>query len=244
MIYGVQAERMERFESWAFGSASFATAVSEPDALALGNLGARDVTVVPNGVDLDQFRPSDPSAPEDLLVFTGSMDWRPNQDGIRWYLEEVHPLLQGRVDTPLVVVGRNPPTWLSPDQLPPDVQVTGTVPDVRPYLDRAAVFVVPLRAGGGSRLKILEALAAGKAVVSTTVGAEGLDLENGKHLVLADTPEEFATAVEELCSDRDRARALGKAGRLRMEERYGWDAIAEIQAGVWERALRSGESEA
>jgi glycosyltransferase involved in cell wall biosynthesis len=240
LVYRVQADRMANFERWAFGNAAFATAVSEPDALALGELGARDVTVVPNGVDLEFFRPPPGDGPEDLVVFTGSMDWRPNQDGIRWYLDEVHPLLRGRVEAPLVVVGRNPPSWLSEDHLPPDVEVTGSVPDVRPYLERAGVFVVPLRAGGGSRLKILEALAAGRAVVSTTVGAEGLDLEDGKHLVLADTPEIFAAAVEGLLGDRDRARALGLAGRKRVEDRYGWDAIAEIQAGVWRRAAASG----
>jgi glycosyltransferase involved in cell wall biosynthesis len=124
-----------------------------------------------------------------------------------------------------------------PGGLPPNIRVTGTVEDVRPYIARGEVYVAPLLAGGGSRLKILEALAMGRAVVSTTVGAEGLDVVADRDLVLADDPGAFADAVVALLDDAPRRRALGKAGRKLVESRYDWDVIAEVQARLWTRLI-------
>jgi glycosyltransferase involved in cell wall biosynthesis len=120
------------------------------------------------------------------------------------------------------------------------VIVTGTVDDVRPWIARAPVYVVPQRVGGGSRLKILEALAMGRPVVSTTVGAEGLAVESGRHLVLADTPEDFAGAISTLLIDAPRRRALGAAGRALIDAEYRWEQIAPLQGALWRRAMAGG----
>ena len=193
-LFWVQAVLMERFERQVFSRAQFATAVSENDAATIRSMGTPQVIVVPNGVDALAYAP--PAVESSLprsLVFTGSMDWRPNQDAIRWFIDAVHPVLLQQGDYRLHVVGRAPPDWmLDRTAIPSQIVVTGTVDDVRPFITGAAVYVVPLRAGGGSRLKILEALAMGRAVVSTAVGAEGLDLEPGTHVVIEDTADGFA----------------------------------------------------
>jgi glycosyltransferase involved in cell wall biosynthesis len=164
------------------------------------------------------------------------MDWRPNQDAIRWFIKDVHPLLKSSINYRLYVAGREPPRWLlDPSFTPAEVTVTGTVADIRPWIARGSVYVVPLRTGGGSRLKILEALAMERAVVSTTVGAEGLDVEPARHLLLADTAEDFARTVLALLADPERRRMLGRAGRELVESRYAWDRIASIQGDLWRR---------
>jgi glycosyltransferase involved in cell wall biosynthesis len=169
------------------------------------------------------------------------MDWRPNQDAIRWFIDEIHPLLRAETEYRLFVVGRTPPDWLRDRTLvPAEIEVTGSVDDIRPWIARASVYVVPLRAGGGSRLKILEALAMARPVVSTTVGAEGLELEGGRHLLLADSPSEFTKAILELLGNPEHRSALGKAGRALVEETYDWKCIAPLQAAVWRRAIVAG----
>lgn len=184
-------------------------------------------TVVPNGVDLDYFRPfPDPPVPY-RLVFTGSMDWRPNQDAMRFFLTRIYPRIKrAEPRASLVIVGRQPPRDL--ERLAaehPDVRVTGTVPDVRPYLASAAVYIVPLRVGGGTRLKILEALAMAKPVVSTTVGCEGLALTPERDLLVADEPDAFAAAVLRLFNDPALADRQRQAGSGVVRAAYGWDSI-------------------
>lgn len=243
-LFRMQALLMERFERRVFSRAAFATAVSESDAAVIRRMGTPEVVVVPNGVDAVAYVP--PSVESSLprsLVFTGSMDWRPNQDAIRWFIDVVHPLLVEQGDYRLHVVGRDPPDWmLSPGAIPSQIVVTGTVDDVRPFIAAAAVYVVPLRAGGGSRLKILEALAMGRAVVSTTVGAEGLDLAPGTDVVIEDTAERFAGAIMELWGDRSRRNVLGSNGRTLIEERYRWEQIAPLQGALWRRAISTAGS--
>ncbi|MCU0223442.1 MAG: glycosyltransferase [Acidobacteria bacterium] len=241
-----QALCMERFERSMFARAPHATAVTERDAQVLRSWGCPDVEVVPNGVDTAYFVPWPETAGAQggdgrTLVFTGSMDWRPNQDAIAWFAHAVHPLLAQAGPYRLTVVGRNPPGNLSENlSLPAEIVLTGTVDDVRPYLGEAAVFVTPLRVGGGSRLKILEALAMGKAVVTTSLGAEGLDLTDGRDLLRADDPRAFAETIEALWRDPARAHALGLAGRDAVLAAYDWDALYSRQARLWDRALRRG----
>jgi glycosyltransferase involved in cell wall biosynthesis len=238
-LFALQAALMKRFEHRVFAGCRHATAVSDGDAEIIRSLGCREVTVIPNGVDAEMYSPpgTDTPAPRSL-VFTGSMDWRANQDAIRWFIDAVHPILSRDGDYRLHVVGRTPPAWmLDRAVMPLEIIATGTVDDVRPYIADAAVYVVPLRVGGGSRLKILEAFSMGRAVVSTTVGAEGLDVESGKHLLLEDTAEGFASAVTALWRDAGRRRALGMAGRTLIEERYRWEQIAPRQGEVWLRAI-------
>jgi glycosyltransferase involved in cell wall biosynthesis len=153
-------------------------------------------------------------------------------------MDAVHPILLRDGDYRLQVVGRTPPAWMQDRAvMPAQITATGTVDDVRPYIGAAAVYVVPLRVGGGSRLKILEAFSMGRAVVSTTVGAEGLEVEPGTHLLLEDTAEGFAAAVTALWNDAERRRTLGLRGRALIEARYRWEQIAPRQGEVWRRAI-------
>jgi len=225
---GRQATKVERFEREAFKTVDGATGVSSDEAAAIKSFNpGLPVQVVENGVDLEYFKPDAAAPRDDHLVFTGAMDWRPNQDAVVYFVNRVFPLLRAEFPAlQVTLVGREPPRHVLDLGRTDGVTVTGTVDDVRPYIAQAAVYIVPLRVGGGSRLKILEALAMKKAVVSTSVGAEGLELDGGRHLELADTTEQFAQTVSKLLRDPERRRQLGEDGRKLVEERYGWDAIA------------------
>jgi len=243
---GLQWLKMERFEASACRRFDEVGCVSEEDALVMRDrFGCRNVAVVPNGVDPDYFAPGGTAPSPHSMVFTGSMDWRPNQDGIGWFVKEVLPLVRKNLpDASLDVVGRNPPTdltrlWLSQE----GVTVSGTVPDVRPHIARASLYVTPLRVGGGSRLKILEALAMGLPVLSTTVGAEGLQLCDGEHLVLRDDPQSFARQAVAMLAEPERYVDMARRGRERVLEQYGWDGIAPRLEKSWERAVANHASE-
>ena len=231
-----QWRRMERFERQECRRFDRVVAVSRTDALAIEReYGVGPVADVPTGVDIEYFRPTAGAIREPHnLVFTGSMDWLPNEDGITWFVDDVLPLVHERIpDVTLTVVGRNPPPRIQ--QLATHdrrLRVTGSVPDVRPYMDSASVFVVPLRVGGGTRLKIYEALAMEHPLVSTTIGAEGLPLEDGKHMLIADDAARFAQAVLSLLEDPARATAMGRAGAAYVRENFGWDAAAEAFARI------------
>lgn len=224
-----QMEKMERFERGAFGSADGATAVSERDAEVIRSFNPRMlVSVIDNGVDLDYFAAAtDDRRRSSKLVFTGAMDWRPNQDAVMFFVDAVYPLLREKYPgIEAAFVGRNPPGQIARLGTMAGITVTGTVDDIRPHVRDAAVYVVPMRIGGGSRLKILEALAMGIPVVSTTVGAEGLDVMDGENILIADSPVEFVRQVGNLLGNRELAARLGSAGRELVERRYGWDFIA------------------
>jgi glycosyltransferase involved in cell wall biosynthesis len=156
------------------------------------------------------------------------MDWMPNEDGITWFVDDVLPRIHARMpDVTLTIVGRHPPPRIQ--QLAKQdsrLEVTGSVPDVRPYLERAAAFIVPLRVGGGTRLKIFEALAMELPLVSTTIGAEGLPLQDGYHLVIADAAQQFAESILELLADTERAGSLANAGADYVRSHFGWDRAA------------------
>jgi glycosyltransferase involved in cell wall biosynthesis len=215
-------------EADACRQADLTVAVSEDDRRRLQAVapGIR-ATSIPTGVDTKYFTPSDDGGRPDHLVFSGSMDWHPNEDAVVYFADAILPRI--RADVPgvsLTVVGRDPSVRLREIASRTGIYVTGTVDDVRPSIAEAAVYVVPLRAGGGTRLKIFEALAMGKAVVSTTVGAEGLALEPGRHFVPADGPGDFADAVVALLRDPERRRALGRAGHDLVEAHYSWPTVA------------------
>jgi glycosyltransferase involved in cell wall biosynthesis len=197
--------------------------------------GVTRVSAVPTGVDLDYFRPNPGGdyTPREL-VFTGSMDWFPNEDAIVHFAHEVLPRIHKAVpDVTLTIVGRNPPPRVRAlAERDPSVRVTGGVPDVRPYLERAALFVVPLRIGGGTRLKIYEAMAMGRPVVSTSIGAEGLPLRDGLDLRLADGDEPFAAAVIELLEQPLKAQMIAMRGAQRVRSEFGWEHAAEAFARV------------
>jgi glycosyltransferase involved in cell wall biosynthesis len=184
---------------------------------------------VPTGVDTDYFAPAAPHPTDSRdLVFVGSMDWMPNDDGIRWFAQAVFPLVRQRQpDATLTVVGRSPSADMQRlAERTPGIRVTGSVPDVRPYLQRAVASVVPLRIGGGTRLKVFEAMAAGAPVVSTAIGAEGLPVQHGRHLLIADSPEAQAEAIVHLLTDRASALAMADRAREYVCTHCSWNAVA------------------
>jgi glycosyltransferase involved in cell wall biosynthesis len=226
-LLAAEWRRMRRYEARACRLARLTVAVSEADrALLAANAPSADIRAIPTGVDAAYFHPNGTAEKPGRLVFTGSMDWYPNEDAIIHFMDAILPHLRRRVPgLTISVVGRNPSDHLRTLGASKGVQITGTVDDVRPYVAEAAVYVVPLRIGGGTRLKIFEALAMGKAVVSTSVGAEGLPLTPGQHFLQADSPDDFAKAVLALLEDVPRRRAIGEAGRRLVEARYSWEQI-------------------
>ena len=186
------------------------------------------ITVIPTGVDLEYFSQVPDEERADAIVFTGSMDWMANEDGVRYFVRDILPRIRSEVPgATFWVVGRNPSARLQAlDSHEAGVRITGTVQDIRPYLNQGSVYVVPLRVGSGTRLKIFEAMAMGKAIVSTTIGAEGLPVTHEENILLADDPGEFAGQVISLLRDRGRRRTLGRASRRLVEDRYSWKAAA------------------
>ena len=227
-LLALEWRKMRSYEARACARAAVTVAVSEPDrALLNASSPGADIRAVPTGVDTAYFHPNGAIEAPATLVFTGSMDWYPNEDAILHFIETILPAIRREVPAvSLAVVGRDPSERLRAAAATAGIRVTGTVPDVRPYVAEATLYVVPLRVGGGTRLKIFEALAMGKAVVSTGVGAEGLPIESGQHFLQADSPEGFAQAVIALLKDPGRRQALGLAGRRLVEERYSWSHVA------------------
>jgi sugar transferase (PEP-CTERM/EpsH1 system associated) len=198
--------------------------------------------VIPNGVDSSFFRPSEESPGRHSLVFTGAMNYFPNVDGIVWFLNEIFPLIRAQVpDVRMSVVGGSPPKQLQ--SLASDsVTITGYVEDVRPFVHRASIYVVPLRMGGGTRLKVLEAMAMNKPVVTTSVGCEGIDVRDRETVLVADSPEKFADSVVELmCSDDLRRRLVARSGEL-VRAKYEWSVIGKCLDGVYESIMSSHSS--
>ncbi|MFZ1983220.1 MAG: glycosyltransferase family 4 protein, partial [Desulfatitalea sp.] len=213
--FWLQWKKMARFEKAAFADFRRIAAVSEQDRAIITRWVSPDkVKVIENGVDIDYFQPSLEKPEPGSLVFTGSMDWRANVDAMIYFLDQVWPLLLAKCpQARLCIVGRNPlPVLKARVQGESRVLLTGTVDDVRPYIAKAAVYIVPLRVGGGSRLKILEALSMRKAVVSTTIGAEGLELEAGRDLLVADHPRDFCNRILSLFHDEELRTRLGENG--------------------------------
>lgn len=230
---------LERFEQAACRRADAVLACSEDDLRQLQPMApATPMKVVANGVDLAENRPAAaPPSRRDQLVFVGQMGWFPNRDGMAWFLREVFPaILHKRPATRLLLVGKSDGLEI-PGDVAGNVVATGFVPDLRPSVQESAVYVVPLRAGSGTRLKVLEAMALGKAIVTTRIGSEGIDLEDGVHARFADTPDGFAAAVLELLDDPAAVDRLGHAARRRAEERYGWEAIGAGLRGFYDGVL-------
>lgn len=230
----VQWQKLRSYEASVCRRAHHVLAVSQADARALRRLvPGLDVTVIPNGIDTDQYQPA-PRAQKPTLVFTGKMDFRPNVDAVRWFADAIWPRVLAEVPgAHFFVVGQRPHPQIENLSADPSVTLTGWVEDVRPYITQAAVYVAPLRMGSGTRLKLLEAMALGKAIVSTRLGAEGLTgldedkvADRGELVAVDDNdPAAFAEAVVALLRDPDRRAALAVAARAFVKAHYDWRVI-------------------
>jgi glycosyltransferase involved in cell wall biosynthesis len=235
-----QRRKYERFERHAFASVSRVVTVSAEDAeLAHERFGASNIDVVDNGVDVDYYRDVRPESHSYDILYLGALDWRPNLDALGLLLDIVFPAVRASLpQARLRIVGRRPPVWLRERIVGMEgVELHADVPDVRPHLAASAVLAVPLRIGGGSRLKILEALAAGLPVVSTRVGAEGLALSPEEDYTLADTPEEVAAALIDVLQRPASRQAQAEHGRYSVGTQYDWRTLADRLERVWEKTV-------
>jgi glycosyltransferase involved in cell wall biosynthesis len=230
----IEGAKVRRMEARIFGRAHLSMACCADDANILKSLrpGLR-VLLIPNVVDVSGYEAGAKEAP-DTLIFVGSMDSIANRDGLQYFVREIFPLIQKEVPTVrLVAAGRNPSSQFRAQFA--DVRAlefTGTLSDIRPVIASAAVSVIPLRIGSGTRLKILEGAAMGKAMVSTTLGAEGLEFEAGKEIVIADRPQDFSQQVVALLRDPDQRKRLGEAARRRVVADYDLSALRQSVAAV------------
>ena len=210
-------------------------AVSETDRDAFASfVEPGKLAVIPTGVDVDYFHPTPVEETANSLVFTGSMDWLPNEDAILYFVDTILPLIKKQCpEVCLEVVGRSPSRKLQAlAERERSLRLTGWVEDIRPFVARGSICIVPLRIGGGTRLKIFEAMAMSKAVVSTSVGAEGLPVQSGENIIVADTPNDFAQSVVSLLRDPNQRRQLGTSARALVQEKYSWPKVAESFAST------------
>jgi len=242
----IEKERVKKYEAMLVERFDFTLAVTEIDRQALlkavhehhptASLADDKIQVIPIAIDAQKTPPVE-GKPGSLNILTlGTLHYPPNVNGIRWFINEVFPIIQKSVkDVSLTVIGKNPP----PDFLQASeashgaIQVTGYVPDLRPYLENATVMVVPVLAGGGMRVRILEAFANGMAVVTTTIGLEGIEAESGRDVLVEDTPAGFAEAVVRVLSDPELQRALGANGRALVNRQYDWRAVLKKLDAVY-----------
>ncbi len=241
-----EVAKARRFERWAVGAFDVVITVSDEDAEALageaGETPPGRLVVVPNGVDTSRY-PSAPLPDRPSVVMTGSLHYGPNVDGAQWFVQQVFPRIREQVpDATLDLVGRAPPPEVRALAERPGVAVHGDVPSVAPWLERCRVAIVPLRIGTGTRLKALEAMAAGRPVVGTTLGLGGLGLVDGVQARIVDDPVLMADAVVELLRDDAQAAKLAHAGRALAEQRFEWSEIADAMAHQLLAVLESSPS--
>jgi len=235
-----QARKIENLERFWYPKADHCIAVSEADGKIIEGYGAK-VTVVDNGVDIDYYDIKSGNVDENMIIFVASYETFSNQDAAYFFLEDVFPELHRKLPAIHVwFVGKDPPNRLKNYETRyPAVHVTGTVPDVRDYLSKAALCFVPLRIAGGSRLKILEAMAIRKAVISTSIGAEGLKIKNKENIILADTPVEFSQKIEDLLFNKQLRMNIANSAWDLVKNQYDWPVLAKIMNNVWIDVLKN-----
>lgn len=236
-----QYRKFRSFERRVFGKVSGVVCVSEEDAkLAISEFSPRRVWVVDNGIDRAYFEQANGERLANTILFLGSLEWRPNLDAVKLLLDSIFPEVRRIMpDAKLQIVGRRPPQWLKDAAAcTANVELFADVADVRPYLAAASVMAVPLRVGGGSRLKILEGLACGLPVVSTPVGCEGLAIRTGKELSVIEDPHQFAKGLCDAIRRPEESRAMAEAGRRLVYEKYDWDVLANRLETTWDQVIR------
>jgi glycosyltransferase involved in cell wall biosynthesis len=247
-VLALEAGRVKRYEGKVIRQFDQTMAVTEIDrhALSIAAFSNPDdasppspaIPVIPIAVDTNQLRPVERRSGSTGIVTLGTLHYPPNADGIRWFMHEVFPLIQAQVpEATLTIIGKNPPKDFleRASHQPQSVRVTGYVPDLTPYLEQAALMVVPVRAGGGMRVRILEAFARAIPVVTTTIGLEGIDAQPGEEVLLADTPSDFASAVVQLLQDESLQARLATQGRKLAEENYDWRVVLKAMDTIYEQ---------
>ncbi|MEM7034391.1 MAG: glycosyltransferase, partial [Chloroflexota bacterium] len=226
----VQTQRLKAYERWVSQTADRVVVCSQADQLALKQLDSTlDIAIIPNGVDLPSYRTYDGPIETFDLVFTGKMDYRPNIDAMLWFGQEVFPkILAQRPSTTFAIVGQKPHVRLDPLRKNPAITITGFVDEVMPYIYGAKVFVAPFRIGGGTRLKLLEAMAMQKPIVATTVGAEGYPIRAGTEMMIADDQDQMAQVIVSLLDDSTERERLGKSAFEFVEAHYSWGKIVPL----------------
>jgi glycosyltransferase involved in cell wall biosynthesis len=233
----LQYEKVKQYERTMCGYYDRVFAITQDDEERLRRLNKSiKTTVIPAGVDTAYFA-SKQTIEEYSILFLGSLDWQANIDGLLWFIEKIFPLvLKQDLSVKLLIVGKNPVGKIMALRSS-QIEVHPNVPDVREYIEKAKVFIVPLRIGGGMRLKILEAFAMQKAIVSTSVGCEGIEVENDKELMIADDEQSFAEQVISLLSDGGKRKRLGNQGYELVKRKYSWERVAKSFEAVYEELV-------
>lgn len=237
LYYKMEAKKLKRYEKVHAKRFTINFTVSEDDKKILQELIPNcRIEVIPNGVDTEYFRRGDKEPFPKSLLFAGGMNWYPNRDAILYFCTEIWPLLKKELpEISLTVVGAKPPKeLLGMARRDPNITVTGFVDDVRPYFENAEIYVCPMRDGGGTRLKILDTLSMGTALVSTRMGCEGIDVTPGRDVLTAETPEEFAIQIKKVLHDPELRKRLCREGRRLVEEKYSWECIGKKLRSVYE----------
>jgi len=235
----LQAKRLQVYEEAESGKYAVNIVMSEKDGEELKKINPHvNIEVVPNGVDTTYFTP-DHGEETKSVIYTGGMNMFANRDAVLYFLNEIWPAIKAKEpDVQFYAIGQDPPPELAQiSRRDPHVIVTGYVDDIRPFVSKAAVYVVPLRVGGGTRLKILDAMAMGKAIVSTSIGCEGLEVSNGENILISDNPTAFVENTVELLKNMRKRGDLGAAARRLVESKYGWETIGRTLQQVYEKAV-------
>lgn len=233
----LQIPRLARLEGRACRGADRVLCVSAQDARALRALApAIEPVIIPNGICVSDYEPAEFAGPQKpAVVFTGKMDYRPNVDAVLWFARRILPAIRSRAaEIEFHIVGKNPHPSVEALRGRPGIVITGEVDDTRPLIAQAAIYIAPLRMGGGTRFKLLEAMALGKAIVSTTIGAEGFEVVGGREMAIADRPDEFAGEVMRLLEDEAARTRLGRAAR-EFVQRYDWEQIVPKVEATYRR---------
>jgi len=237
---GIQWLKLKAFEQSAMNKFDGCVVVSELDKELLIKMGVKSrLFVVPNGTNTKFFKPNSGKVVENSVLWIGHMDVHTNKDAVLYFWKDIYPILKREYpQVKMTFVGTAPPKEIADAvQKDPQVKATGFVDDIRPYIDEAAVMVVPIRIGSGTRLKILDAMAMGKAIVSTSVGCEGLNVNDGKDILIADSPEDFAGKTIELLKNADKRVNLER-NAIELAKSYNWDLIGEKQEAAYEDVMR------
>lgn len=240
VYFFMQFFKMKIFEERILKKFDLCIAVSSNDKdYFINKFGLKNVRVISTGVDIQYFTPHLEMQQENTLVYVGNINWFPTEDALSYFIKEIHPLIKKECNSlKLYIVGLAPAKKVfSLAKKDNNVIVTGTVDDVREYINRASVFILPLRIGGGTRIKIYEAMASAKAIVSTSIGVEGLEVENNKNIILADTKGNFAKAVIQLLKDKELRIKIGSEARKYVEENCAWDRVVDKFSEYCENAI-------